>query len=363
MGDTEEDPQSDAPGWQKGAQPEPVTETESIKEAPATLEQARRFLEDPEVQKQTPERKIEFLRSKELSESDVEELLKDAPQEPQTEPPVVGRGRAAVSQPEAPSPPESTTTQTVEKKEDRPPIITYPEFLTKPVRPPPLVTMNGFLNTLYAFGGFSTLLYGTSKFVLEPMVQSLTEARISFHETAKDDLTKLVDKLQNVVSEIPPSVKPATSHTDDYHDDDAKSSYEDPTELFHRDIGVQTSLPSSPAGSDYETSPSEPASHQQARRLTELVASVKAVSDGLVGQTEDLGDVKSLLDVFREELDQLSTGYTGLEYGGGFSMYGSASRNEPDDQIKKAKENIRRVKGVLLSTRSFPASTRFAEPV
>jgi hypothetical protein len=232
------------------------------------------------------------------------------------------------------------------------------------------MTMDGFLNTLYAFGGFSTLLYGTSKFVLEPMVDSMTEARISLHETAKNDLTKLVEKLEGVVSEIPPSVMTAPSHADDYHDDDdddddddMKSSYEDPNELFHRDIGVQTSLPSSPAGSDYEASPPEPASHQQARRLTELVASVKAVSDGLVGQTEDLGDVKSLLGVFRDELDQLSTVYTGLEYGSGFSMYGSANRNEPDDEIKKAKENIRRVKGVLLSTRSFPASTRYPEPV
>ncbi|KAK0639244.1 peroxisomal membrane anchor protein conserved region-domain-containing protein [Cercophora newfieldiana] len=354
MGEAEDKPQPDAPAWQKAAQaPVEAGESEPNKDAPATLEQARRFLEDPEVQKQTPARKIEFLRSKGLSESDVEELLKNVSQEPQTEPPVVDR--AAVSQPEPPS--QVATTQTAEKKEDRPPIITYPEFLTKPVRPPPLMTVNGFLNTLYAFGGFSTLLYGTSKFVLEPMVGSLTEARVSFHETAKDDLTKLVEKLETVVSEIPPSAK-AANHTDEHHDDDAKSTYEDPTELFHRDIGVQTSLPPSPAVSDYETSPPEPASHQQARRLTELVASVKTISDGLVGQTEDLGDVKSLLDVFREELDQLSSVHAGLDYGSGFSMYGSASRNEPDDEIKKAKENIRRVKGVLLSTRSFPASTR-----
>jgi len=265
-----------------------------------------------------------------------------------------GQDRAAVSQPTQPS--QVTNTQTVEKKEDRPPIITYPEFLTKPVRPPPLMTVNGFLNTLYAFGGFSTLVYGTSKFVLKPMVQSLTEARNSLHESAKDDLTKLVEKLESVVSEIPPAK--AAVHTEEYHDDDDKSSYDDPTELFHRDIGVQTSLPSSPAESTFEPSPEESASVQQARRVAELVASVKAVSDGIVGQTEDLGDVKSLLDVFRDELDQLSSAHTGPDYGSGFSMYGSANRNEPDDEIKKAKENIRRVKGVLLSTRSFPGSTR-----
>jgi hypothetical protein len=89
MSGAEDKPQGDAPAWQKAAQPEPDAEVESSKEAPATLEQARRFLEDPEVQKQTPERKIEFLRSKGLSESDIEELLKDVSQDPQTEPPVV----------------------------------------------------------------------------------------------------------------------------------------------------------------------------------------------------------------------------------------------------------------------------------
>lgn len=247
----------------------------------------------------------------------------------------------------------------LEKKEDRPPIITYPEFLTKPVRPPPLVTVNGFLNTLYAFGGFSTLLYGASKYVLEPMVQSLTEARISLHGSAKEDLTKLIDKLETVVSELPPTAKKTDLQVgaeQSARDDDEKSNYEDPTELFHRDIGVQTSLPSSPIPPPSELAPPEPASARQARRLTELVSSVKAVSDGLVGQQEELNDIKSLLGVFRDELDRLSL-ESGGEWATGYSVF-SANRNEPDDEIKKAKENIRRVKGVLLSTRSFPASTR-----
>lgn len=354
MGGAEDSTKSDAPAWQKVAPQQPQGPAAMDKDLPATLEQARRFLQDPEVQRETPERKIEFLRSKGISESDVAELLKDVTQEPQTEPPVVGQDRAAVSQPEPPSRPSSAT-QSAEKKEDRPPIITYPEFLTKPARPPPLITMNAFLNTLYAFGGFSTLVYGTSKFVLEPMVQSLTEARIEFHETAKSDLTKLIEKLETVVSEIPPSIK-APVHSDEYHDEDDKSSYDDPTELFHRDVGVQTSLPSSPATSSYEPSAPEPVHLQQARRLTGVATLVKTVTDGLVGQKEDLGDIKSVLDVFRDDLYKLNQVYTGPDYGGGYSAYGGAGRNEPDDEIKKAKENIRRVKGVLLTTRSFPAT-------
>ena len=46
--------------------------------------------------------------------------------------------------------------------------MTYPEFLTKPTRPPPLVTRDGIFNTLYAFAGLSTALYGVSKFIVAP---------------------------------------------------------------------------------------------------------------------------------------------------------------------------------------------------
>lgn len=239
---------------------------------------------------------------------------------------------------------------------DRPPIVTYPEFLTKPVRPPPLMTVNGFLNTLYAFGGISTLVYGTSKYVLEPMVQSLTEARISLHETARDDLTKLVDKLETVVSELPATAKKDHAvEGEAYRDDDEKSSYDDPAELFHRDVGVQTSLPPSPALGFSTPLSTEPTSVVQARRLTQLVERVKDISEGLTDQTETLGDVKMVLNDLTSDLSVLSSAQAGSDFGG-YSMYGS--RNEPDDEIKKAKENIRRVKGVLLSTRSFPASTR-----
>lgn len=34
------------------------------------------------------------------------------------------------------------------------------------------------------------------------------------------------------------------------------------------------------------------------------------------------------------------------------------SQPEPDDEVKKVKENIRRLKGVFLSTRNFPLSTK-----
>jgi hypothetical protein len=223
------------------------------------------------------------------------------------------------------------------------------------------MTVNRFLNTLYAFGGLSTLVYGTSKYIVAPMVENLTEARISLHETAKDNLAQLVSKLEGAVSELPPT---PVSQSDRHRaaDDGSASEYDDPTELFHRDIGVQTSLPPSPnpyghfASADLAAGREEAGetpSAKQARRLTDLVASVREISQGFVSQSEEYEDVKTVLGVFKDELDQMS--YSVHDFVGGSSMYGYGRNNEPDDEIKKAKENIRRVKGVLLSARSFPA--------
>ena len=224
------------------------------------------------------------------------------------------------------------------------------------------MTVNGFLNTLYAFGGLSTLVYGASKYVVEPMVNSLTEARISLHDTANQDLAKLVSKLENTVSEIPPTISKPKSHNpdgDNHSESDSTSHYDDPTELFHRDIGVQTSRPPTPPSSitiqppPVSSSPESPTAHQT-RRLTSLITSLKQVNEGLVTQTESYGDVKTVLDQLGEDLDKLSAAAHATDFVGGFSLYGAMSRNEPDDEIKRAKENVRRVKGVLLSTRSFP---------
>jgi len=108
MGEAKAEPRPDVPPWQQGpskaehaTEPgnEPRTESKAESQAgagtdpdesqSATLEDARKFLQDPEVQKEPTERKIEFLRSKGVSPSDVEELAKDSSLLPQTEPPVV----------------------------------------------------------------------------------------------------------------------------------------------------------------------------------------------------------------------------------------------------------------------------------
>jgi hypothetical protein len=117
-------------------------------------------------------------------------------------------------------------------------------------------------------------------------------------------------------------------------------------------------LPASPADPSPGTaaSTSSPA-EQHAAKLASLSASLKDLQDASVSQSEELADVKAVMDLFKDDLGTMTfPGPTG-DFVGGFSLYG-AKKNEPEDEIKKARDNIRRVKGVMLSTRNFPASAR-----
>lgn len=216
------------------------------------------------------------------------------------------------------------------------------------------MTVNRFLNTLYGFAGLSTMLYGTSKYIVAPMVDSLTAARVDLAETAKDDLEKLVNKLEGVVSEIPVIV---TKKTDERYKDDSESvsEYDDPTELFHRDVGVQTSPPLSPTFSPSSSAESNPSSTSQTetqlRSLSRLTSQIRSLEQDFKGQQKGFEDIHAVLGVFKDELDEIR--YPTHDFVGGGYSYGAASR-EPDDEIRKMKEGIRRVKGVLLSARSFP---------
>nr|XP_036584160.1 peroxin 14 17 [Colletotrichum truncatum]KAF6793549.1 peroxin 14 17 [Colletotrichum truncatum] len=355
---------SGIPAWQRESQHSAAEspsqsestsqETKSEDSAEDNLEVARRFLEDDEIKNSPREKKEEFLKTKGLSSSEIEELLgnssaSEAAQEiAQTEP--VPADPATITTPE----PHSTSPNDVSlpRANDNPPVVTYPEFLTKPSRPPPLITANGIFNTLYAFAGISTLLYGTSKFVVAPMVENLNEARDELHETTSQKLSAIIEKLEGTVSEIP-----SKKHTVDQHEDNASSSddTEDPSELFHRDIGTQTSFPSSPrlgvtSGLNEKTEGPQPNSS----KLENIARFANQIKDTCTSETDDLVHIKSSMDLLKDDLMQMAYPAP-KDFSSG--LYGYRS-NEPDDEIKKVKDNIRRIKGVMLSTRNFPASVR-----
>ncbi|EGZ70791.1 hypothetical protein NEUTE2DRAFT_92493 [Neurospora tetrasperma FGSC 2509] len=382
--------QAQAPSTSTSSKSQPAAQTSS--EAPkvsVSLEQARIFLQDAQVQKETTERKAAFLRSKGISQSDIDELLKEDWIRAQSDAkiPVTNESSSTASSKVAAA---ITTTTTLPKtKEQHVPIITYPEFMAETHRAPPLITMNGVLNTAYAFSGIAALVYGANKYVVEPMLNQLTEARVDFHDNVKDNLDRLVEKLEQTVSELPPGYKASDGRAGRYKDayddddDDNMSTYEDPTEMFHRDVGIQTSPPPTPSVRAMSL-PSRPGTamsarslseiyeahsraqsraasaiserhmnhtQKQQRRLAELVTSVKEINEGLTSQCEDYDELRTTVDVFHGELEQLALQH--YDFTGGFSLYGYTNRSEPNDEIKKAKENIRRVKGVLLTTRTF----------
>ncbi|KAI6355643.1 hypothetical protein MCOR25_008136 [Pyricularia grisea] len=366
---TDPDKKEDAPVpvWQQQQQPNDGS----------TLDHARLFLQDEEVRQASREKKISFLRSKGVSDADIETLLGEdesssstsstsqttaaAPQPAQEEPTSPGLESQPQPQPQ-PQPqmqqqqqrhqqqPQQQSQPT--QKSDQPPIVTYPEFLTKPPRPPPLITATTFLNTASAFAGLATLIIGTSKYVLSPMVESLTDARIDLHRSASDGLSRTIEKLEGIVSEVPPppttpDKNSRTAKKMDDHDS-ASSDGGDPTELFHRDVGVQTSPPQTPSITTMTQKPS--AIESQVTRLAKLTASVREMSASYATTAETHESTSVVLGHLSADVDKLRTPVATRPAG---TVYYRAFA-EPDDQVKAVKQSIRSVKGVLLSARSFP---------
>lgn len=248
----------------------------------------------------------------------------------------------APTPPAAPAPPTSILAGS-----DRPPVVTYPEFLTKPQNDPPLVTTNGLLNTLYAFGGLSTLLYGASKYAVEPMVEKQTSARIDLHETTSKKLESILTQLEGTVSVVPSYNKTganAASEADDV---------EDPSEMFHRDIGTQTTSPLTSSSKGKE----EAQSKLQADRLSKLAKSLTGLTNDYKKQSTDSVNIKAFLDTFRDDLDTMTYGHH-AEIFGAYDINKKKKKNDSEDEIRKVRDNIRRIKGVLLSARTFPTSAR-----
>lgn len=380
MGDSDESnaQASLVPSWQQVAAEDSGSQTPSSE---SIADRARRFLQDEEVKNSSTDKKIEFLKSKGLEGADINRLLEESSRTT-VQPTTTKTTETQISGPELReiqvSPPEA--------KPDQPPIITYPEFLTKPAKPPPLITASGLVNSLGLVAGFSTLVYGATKHIVSPMVDALNEARIDFYQNTNKNLTQLVEKLEQTVSELPANYhntagKRTTASAaaagekqgGDDDDDENDSDYDDPSEMFHRDVGVQTSplAPPSPSsatsasglghghGHGYTSSSSSPSAEQAQHhtdRLDRLSVGVRNLATDVIRQAEDLAQTKTVLDLFGSDLHALT--YPPESFGMGSTYLYGSQRSEPDDEIKRVKQSIRGVKGVLLSTRSFPATTR-----
>ncbi|KAI9804616.1 MAG: hypothetical protein M1833_006690 [Piccolia ochrophora] len=268
------------------------------------------------------------------------------------------------------SAPETPSSQQITTPSAAPPIITYPEFLTS--RPAttlrPLLTLPHLLSTIYLLLGSTAALHLTNTHLLAPLLASQTRARHDFFATALSSLSTLIAKLETRVSSLPTKLAlPAHVPAPNYEDEDD----EDPTELFHVDVGTQTSAPPSPTlqtgGSSTPTSVAQPPTPLVAQ--TERLAVLQSHVSELVSQEKDIGDADVTTAVGMDELKGYLEGlvakraevggYTSPYYGvvgGGLGGAGAGKgRGDGDDEMEKVKAGIRGVKGVLLSARSFPA--------
>lgn len=378
------------PEWQKNYKPpgnqtispgNPATSTSTSDPStdPTPLEKARHLLEDGSIRDETRERKVAFLESNGVLPEDIETLLGPESESPALPPselktihdttlkPSVEeeKPQSAQSQPSAQLPAQPI----VVTKRDVPPIITYPEFLLKPQKPPPLVTVDRLTSAAYVLAAISVLTYGASKYLVEPMLHTLTDARHELAEGTKEDLEKFNSKLESVVSHVPYIASSAVlqRQKDQELEDDLDSVDSDPTELFHRDFATQTSPRRSRSNSTSDSPPSNTASDPTAQQTTRL-KNLHADLSSLLSSTnthfsqdrmkERVAEFQGVLDKMDSTVGPFTVDYT-------LNPPDDASKtkqaNSKDSEINKFKSEIRALKGAFLSSRNFPSS-RAAAP-
>ncbi|KAI8624569.1 hypothetical protein F5Y19DRAFT_308218 [Xylariaceae sp. FL1651] len=353
---------SSIPAWQQD-QPDAASESTEV-----TIEHARRFLNDETVKASSPEEKRTFLKSKGFSDAQITQLLDELKDESSVSASPSGGDSSAASKDanqetrsitevKEASSAATDTSLIVPSAADAPPIITYPEFLTNPPRPPPLITPSRLANILAVSGGLWALLYGIAGLAVRPMVDNLNDARSDYYAHVNKKLAQLVEKLEGAASTVPyKDEKLSKSRGYDRLLEDNESTISDPTELFHRDVGTQTSPPPSVTGNTRDaTNSTEKPVDAQARRLSALGASLRELTLIHTQKAESTAELRSAIGEISDQVDKLAyppvhdfSTYGGLGYG---------RSTEPDDEFKKTRDAIRSVKGLFLSARSFPAVT------
>ena len=348
MGDPEKAKPKGIPSWQlqENTDISNATEQASSREAEegstpsdrATLvEKAANFLEEDGVRDAPIQRKQYFLKLKGLTDEEIEELL----QRQHTTEGEIAEGyeeeqqqaSESISAPDPDPPREQSSTSPAK---DVPPIITYPEFLMHSQKPPPLITSQRLLTTLYLASGAAATVYVTNKYLIEPMVASLSSARHSLFETASSNISTLNKKLEEAASKFPENLFNSSAS-------DVGSEESDPARFFTRSAATQTSPDLSGSSSLASSDPLVPGSSPI--QLQEAVLSdIHDRLDNL--RVED----PEAADPLKDKLDDLRTYLEGLAY----------NRNQTrdmwnQDPITKVKAEITSMKGLLLSARNFPS--------
>jgi hypothetical protein len=237
-----------------------------------------------------------------------------------------------------------------------PPIITYPEFLVNAHQPPPFITPTRVINTLYAAGSLAAILYGGAKFLVEPMVASLSENRHDFYTHSQSKVDEFNERLSKLVSKVPEiSREQDGSRTND--SDDLDSITSDPTELYHRDMGTQTDVVP-PSSTRKAASPSDHSADSLASlaKLNSLSSHLNSLLDSATKNATSAQERITSVQNLRNYLDTLcyaSSGISTWNTNGHSDKSGANGKTE--DAVEELKKEIRNVKGVLLSAKRFPS--------
>ncbi|KXT06258.1 hypothetical protein AC578_9115 [Pseudocercospora eumusae] len=243
------------------------------------------------------------------------------------------------------------------QQERPPPIITYPEFLVEAQKPPPLVTPGRVLNALYAGGAVAAVLYGASKWLITPMVDQLSESRHDLFSHTQTKMDEFNQRLAKIASKVPEFRVDKTEF-----DDENASDASDPAELYHRDMGTQTSPPETPSPATGAEIRRDMVTHAE-DTLKIIREHISELADGSEKAGEAHKDRQESVNTLRHYLDGLIYGAAGV---GTWTQSEDAvvmKRNGTDadgtkDGIEELKKEIRGVKGVLLSAKRFPAVGR-----
>jgi hypothetical protein len=382
------------PAWQRqtnntSAQP---TAAQADDASSSAVGRVQKFLQDPAVRDASYEKKRAFLLSKNVSEETIDSVMGlQAPtdtdasmataQQEAEKPSHATDGSAVAAQQEFDASkaiprsqalidptefkvraPSTTRALAPQPRRDVPPIITYPEFLVQPQKPPPLVTVSRLVNATYIAGALTASVYALSKYMIAPMADKLNRARHDLLEHTHDHTTTFNDKLSNLVSTMPPSIKASTTRQPDFADSDLESLSSDPTELFHRDVGTQTSPCLSRRSSlslDVPISKPDTVPVRQATRLEIIKSHLSEFLEDNENNGTSIQTLQKSISDTRSYLDTLYYTPPAYSYGVDNSLNSSAaSKDKQPDAAVVLKAEIRGVKGVLLSAKRFPSVGR-----
>ncbi|EME80263.1 uncharacterized protein MYCFIDRAFT_212014 [Pseudocercospora fijiensis CIRAD86] len=242
------------------------------------------------------------------------------------------------------------------QQERPPPIITYPEFLVEAQKPPPLVTPGRVLNALYAGGAVAAVLYGASRWLITPMVDALSESRHDLFSHTQTKMDEFNERLAKIASKVPEFKADQAEF-----DDDNASDTSDPTELYHRDMGTQTSPPQTPSPATGAEVKRDMVTHAE-DTLKIIREHISELADGSDKAGEAHKDRQESVNTLRHYLDGLIYGAAGVgtwtQSEDAMTMKKNGTDADGKDGIEELKKEIRGVKGVLLSAKRFPAVSR-----